>query len=1399
MSFSCVTSEGNLIPADLLEQIATGEAKAQLPADFGLDKSRRLTDEIATAWGDARAYWEAFRRRLLRLKEQDPGTSDTRQYWVTPLLESLGYTVTFMPTASVVNNHTYAISHRAGKDENFPPIHIEGFRRSLDQRPESGRPRLSPHALMQEYLNNTEHLWGIVTNGRQLRLLRDSSRTTRLTFVEFDLQAMLEGEKFSEFALFYRLLHRTRLPEGMDDAPKCLLEQYHQQALEAGGRVREGLRDGVETALRELGNGFLRHSANSALREAVASGKLSALDYYRELLRLVYRLLFLMVAEERKLIGGSEQSLKLYMAHYSVARLRKLVEQSSVGRGRYGDLWLGLLTTFRLLQDEQGAGALGITALDGDLFGAEASPHLENTQLLNEQLVKAVRALSLYRDSQTKALRRVNYSALDVEELGSVYESLLDFRPVIGNYELGIMNDERGKGSDEKSASVKHNSSLIIQRFSFDLVTGTERKTTGSYYTRPELVHELIKSALEPVLEERLKSAGADRAKREQAILDITVCDPACGSGHFLLAAARRLGRELAQVRSGEDQPNPEQFRRAVRDTITRCVYGVDLNPLAVDLCKLALWLEGHNSGMPLSFLDSHIRCGNSLVGASDALVKQGIPDEAYTAVTGDNKAVASAFKKRNKQERELYLKHEMVQSSLFERSKETGTLDTLAGFALRLEKMPDEAVAQVRAKKEEYERLHGKGTQWWDKLTTYNLWTAAFFTKLEKSDDLRIPTTNDIFQPSTRHGLAIQGAYGLAQELRFFHWELEFPHIFAQRVNDERGRGRGNDERGIMNDERGNQNSSFRSGFDVVLGNPPWERIKLQEQEHWVDDPYISKAANKAEREKRIKEYRESPDKLKIARVAKFDAAKYQAEAESRFIRASCRFPLTAVGDVNTYALFAEQARNLLHPYGRAGVIVPTGIATDDTTKAFFGDLIEKQSLARIIGFENEAFIFSDVHHAFKFCAFTISGSTSKIESTDFAFLIRYFEEIEEPIRHFILSKKEIEKINPNTKTCPIFRTKVDAELTKKIYSRVPVLINERTGENAWGVSFLRMLDMSNDSHLFHSMPGVGLLPLYEAKLLHQFTHRWGTYDGISEEELRKGLVRNFSSEELQNPDCVITPRYWVAKKEVETRLKDKWKKEWLLGFRDVTSSVVERTAIFSFLPKVGVGHTMPIVFIGEKTEIVKICCFLSTINSISLDYITRQKVGGIHLTYGYLNQLAVLPPSAFSPADVVFISERVLELVYTAWDMQPFAEDVWQELDAAGRERVLRRNDECRIMNDERGRGNDGRGIMNDERETPNSSFIPHNSSFPLPPFLWNEERRAHIRAELDARIARLYGLTRDELRYILDPQDVYGADFPGETFRVLKEKEIKLYGEYRTRRLVLEKWDGEEQGKA
>jgi len=439
---------------------------------------------------------------------------------------------------------------------------------------------------------------------------------------------------------------------------------------------------------------------------------------------------------------------------------------------------------------------------------------------------------------------------------------------------------------------------------------------------------------------------------------------------------------------------------------------------------------------------------------------------------------------------------------------------------------------------------------------------------------------------------------------------------------------------------------------------------------------------------------------------------------------------------------------------------------------------LIETKRLASLISFENEEFIFQAVHHSFRFCLLSMAS----IEQRDahFAFHLRHPSALAEPERNFTLSSEQIDRINPNTRTAPVFRSRADAELTAKIYAHTPVLLDEGKGSagSLWGVSFARLFDMSNDSGLFRTaaqlaeagflrdtsdwiaesgvdttngasatklgIPGASpqeasrYVPLYEAKMIHQFDHRWATYANEENEAYDTPL------EKKQNPDFEISPRYWVPETDVKSRVSLKnWKNRWLMGWRDICRSHDQRTVIFSIIPWSGVGHTCPTIFLSEEPRLW--LGFLSNVNSLAHDYVARQSIGGIHLTYGYLKQFPVLPPEFYTEPRLAFIFPRVLELTYTSRALTPFARDL----------------------------GFDGS------------------------PFAWDDDRRVYLRADLDAFYARAYGLTRDELRYILDPADVKGADYPSETFRVLKEKEIRQFGEYRTRRLVLAAWDRMETG--
>jgi hypothetical protein len=769
-TFPAIRIEGGLLGPDVLDQRVTAELPGQKPVDFGLDGRRNLTDEVAAIFVDARALRSVFQHRLQRLSDTDLATSVTRDAWEVPFLGLLGYEPRYNPCALAVDGFTFAISRRAGEPEDTPPVHMVGARQELGRVATSGRPRLAPHSLVQEYLNRTEHLWGIVTNGPTLRLLRDSTLVRHQAYVEFDLTAIFEESRFQDFAALYRLLHRTRLPGGLADAGDCLLEQYYAHSVEQGGRVRAHLRDGVEECITRLANGFLRHPANDALRRHIAPAgaghaHLSAEDLYRQLLRLVYRFLFLLVSDDRGLLSPDP----IYREHYSVSRLRRLLENPAACT-EHDDLWQSLRVLWKVLSDDRLAHFLMLALLNGDLFTPQA---LDAFTLTNCDLLDAFWFLAWYQASAGSAPRRVNYAALDVEELGSVYESLLEFHPAVDHDAAG--------------------------RPDFTLLVGSERKTTGSSYTPPALVNELIQSALDPVICERL-TARPDEP--EQALLAMRVCDLACGSGHFLLAAARRLGKELARVRTDADEPAPERVREATRDVISHCIYGVDRNQLAVDLCRVALWLESHTGDKPLTFLDHRIRCGDSLVGVFDLeVLKDGIPAKAFEPLEGDDKATARELARRNRDERtgQIGLLTWNPGDALATFTRKSRTLDTIA----------DDTPEAIRRKKQLFEQSHADRL-WLRQKEACDLWSAAFFQPLKP--DVPIITSGPL-----AHHLGgrpvdprlIAQAWALSVRQNFFHWPLEFPEVFAD------------------------------GGFDVILSNPPWERVKLQEQEFFaVRDP---------------------------------------------------------------------------------------------------------------------------------------------------------------------------------------------------------------------------------------------------------------------------------------------------------------------------------------------------------------------------------------------------------------------------------------------------------------------------------------------------------------------------------------------------------------------------------
>ena len=977
---------------------------------------------------------------------------------------------------------------------------------------------------------------------------------------------------------------------------------------------------------------------------------------------------------------------------------------------RHHDRYEGMKVVFRALA--AGEASLALPALGG-LFGAAQLPRLASARLRNSAFMEAVWRLSWLSDRS--GIVPVNWRAMETEELGSVYESLLELQPqlVDGGRALVFASEI----SEKK---------------------GHQRKTTGSYYTPQSLVQALLDTALDPVLD-RAEAEAEDPAA---ALLDLAVIDPACGSGHFLLAAARRIATRLARIRAG-GAPSLADFRRALRDVARCCVHGVDRNPMAVELAKVALWIETVDPGRPLGFFDAQVRCGDALLGVFDLKVLQdGVPDAAYKPLTGDDKAVARYYLKANRDAK-------TGQSSIDFSTGEAAmpAMKPLAAGFSAFRELPEDTVEQVGAKAARYGKLRNRPA-FVRSQAAADLYVAAFL--LPKAGAMpsgasahTVPTTEEVWVALTQ-GLMpkpVSVAAEAARRARAFHWPLEFPDVMA------------------------------RGGFDVVLGNPPWEVLQLSEKEYFATrHPEIASLAGAAR--KRAIGALEDTDP---AAFRDFIAAKRLFDVGNQFARESGRFDLTARGKVNTYSLFAELFANLARD--RAGVIVPTGIATDATTAAFFAALVEGKRLARLVDFENSAPLFGGVHRSFKFCLLTLGRNEGVAR---FAFFLTDPAQLAEPERNFTLSPEQIAAINPNTRTAPVFRSRADAELTAKIYANAPVLIDERKGPqgNPWGVEFRQgLFNMTSDSGLFRTarqlaeagfaregvdwvrsgprppqgaltvagavagsrpLSGRGLhttryVPLYEAKMIHQFDHRWAGYDEEGKNSADLGLT------EKQDPSCEPDPRYWVPETEVNDHLSAKgWNRGWLMGWRDIARATDERTVIATVFPRGGVGARISLFFVDLPLR--KILGLLTNFAALSLDFVARQKIGGINLAYFHLKQFPILPPVFYTEPRHSFLVPKVLELTYTSQELAPFSRDL----------------------------------------------------GYHGPPFAWDEERRAHLRADLDAFYARAYGLTRDELRYILDPADVKTPGYPSETFRVLKAKEIRRHGEYRTARLVLQAWD-------
>lgn len=1479
LAYRAIRIEGGLIPAEELTRLtllADPKGTEQTESQYRIAKGLKLRDEIARDFKIALSLWHDF--KALRQRQDVQAHEVTAREWLLPLLRDVLHFHDAARCPAIEHaGHQYAIGHAAlfsaptagptsGPARGRVPLVFAGFDQTLDNaaerfgetNPDTGKTRRrSPFMLAQEALNATDtSLWAIVSNGLMLRILRDNASLTRPAYIEVDLETLFTEELLADFSAFWLLAHASRFagPAGQDDAPPsdCPWERWRAAGQQAGVTVRGKLRYQVADALRALGTGFVSHPANSNLRAALQNpdNGYDRQAFFEELLRLVYRLIFLATVEDRRDRGtgerlvfdpkATEAAKARYLAGYSLTWLRERAVRRSQ-HDRHADLWQALTITFGALG--RGEPALGLPALGG-LFDAEQCVHLDNAQLDNRHLLSAVFQLGWFRADG--GLSRVNYRDMGPEELGSVYESLLELVPDLQGLATPATARLAFVGDDATDASTK----------------GNTRKLTGTYYTPDSLVQELIKSALEPVVAQTVK---ANPQRPVEALLSLTICDPACGSGHFLLSAARRLADEVALHRAAAEReggsPTPTDYRHALRDVVSRCIYGVDKNPMAIQLAKTALWLEAYSPDRPLSFIDHHLRIGDALLGVLDPKVlENGIPDEAYTALAGDDKDVAKDLKKRNKADLKSW------------RAIASGDLLTQAGLAKRavtVETLDDDTPEHLAAKRQAWARADADAQR-----STFarlaDTYVAAFLAPKLVDAAAIVPLSGYLWgvlsgQAPMRE--VEKAAQALCRKHSVFHWWLAFPHVAAQ------------------------------GGFCVMLGNPPWEQLQLNEEEFFAARaPSVASLAG-SKRKQAIASLEDNAPWLWEA----FCGAKRQMEAANQFFRGSGRFQLSARGKLDTYPLFSETFLQATATSGRAGFIVKAGIATDDSNKFYFSHLVDTSRLVSLVGFDNAERIFPAVHPDTPFVLVTLGRATEPARLLNYVLRI---EHLSDPRRAFRLTADEFALINPNTRTCPVFRSESDAELTKKLYRAAPVLIAEaltdndgrvvRPEVNPWGISFSQgLFNMTSDSGLFKSAPAeTGAprrLPLYEAKMVHQFDHRWATFIPTPELPNDDWPSRDCTLAEHENDSYAPSPRHWVDEREVlakiarvptrtarawlalhvardaadaasqdaaladlllalaqwvvgelfhraagaeprsdgwtptqahpyiavtEQLLKDRFPRlndvlrgdglttkkavadipkwatqnrdarlddrelaaldealrtrvptdvlrmlldhwmdhrspQWLMGWRDITNATNERTVIASVVPRVGVGNNMPLMLFGHDAAAGPLAALLGNLCSMTFDFVARHKVGGTHLNYFIYKQLPVLSPDRYTDADLAFIVPRVLELTYTSRDLQAWGQDL--------------------------------------------AAYDPRPAAEQGQPFAWTTERRAELRAELDAYFARLYGLTRDELRYILDPKEVMGADYPSETFRVLKEThEIPRYGEYRTRRLVLEAWD-------
>ena len=692
-----------------------------------------------------------------------------------------------------------------------------------------------------------------------------------------------------------------------------------------------------------------------------------------------------------------------------------------------------------------------------------------------------------------------------------------------------------------------------------------------------------------------------------EAVLKLKVLDPAMGSGHFLVTAVDFLSDYVAElieyvpaVPKWRDadyvSPLVERVAAIRRDilqrarkskwvmdesqltdqaiirrmVLKRCIYGVDKNPLTVELAKVSLWLHSFTVGAPLSFLDHHLRCGDSLVGLRVSEATEDLRKMAKlflsSAIAGAEAATEGMQRIEEMSDADVAEVRESA--TLFHGVEETtadlrGLLDILCGWRWLTAGMKE---------KERFAKLEASRNA-----VVMNPANAYTLLARGPQDTGALPPPDSSDAAWSKFAELWHEARSIADKESFLHWEVAFPGVW-----------------------RDWQSTCPEGGFDAVIGNPPWNRIKLQEVEWFATrDPELALAQTAAARGKGVQRLRDRGSPL----VAEFDNAKHRADRLGQAVRASGHYPLLSGGDINLYSLFVERAMNLIRPDGFVGLLTPSGIYADKTAARFFQSVSTSGRVGGVFDFENRRLgtdlppFFPDVDSRFKFCALIFGGEERRFDETKCAFFLHDTKEIREEDRCFPLTPEDFTRVNPNTGTAPIFRTRRDAEITRRIYERHPVLVDRSEGEErkVWPVKYTTMFHMTNDSHHFRTAaeldadgfyPVAGnrwkrgrelYLPLYQGRMIWHFDHRANSV------RINAGNTHNpYLSEEVteaQHADPGFLPQtqYWVPAHNAEEELPQS--RGYALGFRDIARPTDVRTIISSIVPWAGYGNTIPLL----------------------------------------------------------------------------------------------------------------------------------------------------------------------------------------------------------------------------